>query len=602
MAPLNRLTGKNTEEKWGPEQDEAFDKIKEIVEKNIVTRAFYDVNCPTKIFTDASPIGLGAVLVQEQKDPETGTPRDVVIACASKTLTETEKRYPQTQKEALAVVWGVEKFYYYLLGREFDIYTDHEPLEFIFSRSKSSDKRSLTRAEGWALRLSMYNFKMKRVPTKENIADPLSRMCEQTDKAFDEDDAPHEIGSIKTTPDISNIGDIPETITADEIREETAKDKSLQSVMKALTSKDWDLKLEKFKSIEDELTTDKGFLLRGNRFVLPEALHNRALEIAHESHPGISTMKRFLRHRLWWPGMDKQITQKAESCRDCTLQAGDARPAPMKRTPLPHTRWDYIAIDFYSAKNPDLIILVVVDFFSRFTRTAFVKTTDFNSTVTALEELFDTYGKPMKILCDNGPPFQGAEFRKWCKLRGIKLVHSTPLWPRQNGMVERFMPNLTRVISIAKQKGENAKNAVTKLIYNYNRRPHATTGEIPMKVMLGRDIFDQLPSTEKTLREENTDDESLDQMRIKDEANKEKGKSYQDKYNRAKSSLITPGDKVVVKDVGKAKLAPNFNDREFTVIKKSGEELLLKDAEGKILKRNAAHTKKLPPNEPTSKA
>lgn len=594
MEPLNKLLKKDAKESWGQQQDEAFEKIKKVLENEIITRAFFNVDCETTIYTDASPSALGAVLVQRQKDEDSGDMRNRVIACASKTLTDTERRYPQTQKEALAIVWGVEKFNYFLLGRKFEIFTDHQPLEFIFSRSKASDKRSLSRAESWALRLSMYDFKMRYVPTKKNIADPLSRMCEQEDTAFNEDDAPHEIATIERNPSVHSIGDNSLTITAEEIKTETQKDETLQKVIKAINSETWPDELQKFKSISDELTTQNDFVLRGNRFVLPSTLRERAVEIAHESHPGITTMKRFLRHRLWWPGMDTQITLKVENCTDCVLLAKVSPPAPMRRTPIPHTKWEYIAIDFYSAKNPDFIILVIVDFFSRFTRATFVKTTDFKSTATALNETFEMYGKPRKILADNGPPFQSAEFRNWCTSQGIKLLHSTPLWPRQNGMVERFMKNLTRVISIAKHNNNNYKEAVGRLIYNYNRRPHSTTGEIPMKAMLGRDIFDQLPSAKIALQETPSDDDELDEMRIKDNLNKEKRKRYMDKRNHSKSSIVQPGDRVVVKNHSKAKLETNFNPREFEVITKTGEELLLKDKDGATLKRNAAHTKKLP--------
>lgn len=594
MEPLNRLLKKDTEEKWGETQDSAFEKIKQILEDDIVTRAFFDVGSETKIYTDASPSALGAVLVQKQKDATLGEVTERVIACASKTLTETERRYSQTQKEALAVVWGVEKFNYYLLGREFEIHTDHDPLKFIFSRSKASDKRSLTRAEGWALRLSMYKFKMCRVPTKENIADPLSRMCEQVDVAFDENNAPHEIGLIEQNPDVSNIGENLKIITSEQILSETKIDKELLAVTLALHSGTWSDSLRKFKDVEDELSTQKGFVLRGNRFVLPKTLHQRALDIAHESHPGITTMKRFLRNKLWWPGMDNDITQKAANCKDCILLAKDSPPTPMKRTPLPHTKWDFIAIDFYSAKNPDFIILVIVDFFSRFTRATFVKSTSFAATTEALEDTFATYGRPKKILSDNGPPFQSSDFKNWCIDQGIKLVHSTPLLPRQNGMVERFMPNITRVASIAKENGKSIKEAIANLVYNYNRRPQATTGEIPMEVMLGRIISDQLPSTKLALQQNFEEDGELDQMRIRDAENKEKGKQYSDRYNNAKPSSVKVGDHVVIKNQKKSKLETNFNRREFEIITKNGEELLLQDKEGILMKRNTAHVKKLP--------
>lgn len=68
---------------------------------------------------DASSVELGAALIQFQNS----TPR--IISYASKSLSEAEKRYAQTEIEAMALVWRTERFHYYLFGREFELVTDH---------------------------------------------------------------------------------------------------------------------------------------------------------------------------------------------------------------------------------------------------------------------------------------------------------------------------------------------------------------------------------------------------------------------------------------------------------------------------------------------
>ena len=74
------------------------------------------------------------------------------LSYASKSLSAVERRYSQTEKEALALVWSVERFHVYLLGREFELVIDHKPLEIIYSpKSKPS-----ARIERWVLRLQPY--------------------------------------------------------------------------------------------------------------------------------------------------------------------------------------------------------------------------------------------------------------------------------------------------------------------------------------------------------------------------------------------------------------------------------------------------------------
>ena len=85
----------------------------------------------TQVIADASLVGLGVVLTQKQKN------RPRVICYTSRSLTDTERRYSQTEKEALALVWACEKFHPYVYGVPFDLVTGHKPLEVIYGpRSK----------------------------------------------------------------------------------------------------------------------------------------------------------------------------------------------------------------------------------------------------------------------------------------------------------------------------------------------------------------------------------------------------------------------------------------------------------------------------------
>ena len=124
------------------------------------------VSWPTTILQPPpSCVLMPAILTQTQL----GVVRPV--AYASRTLTAVERRYSQTEREALAVVWGCEKFHLYLYGTTFDLLSDHKPLEVIYSPTSKPPAR----IERWGLRLQPYTFLLQYSPAATNPADMLSR-------------------------------------------------------------------------------------------------------------------------------------------------------------------------------------------------------------------------------------------------------------------------------------------------------------------------------------------------------------------------------------------------------------------------------------------
>ena len=108
---------------WTFEQDEAFKKLKETVTKAPVLK-YFDSKMETTLQCDASELGLGATLMQN----------DQPIAYTSRALTKTEKNYAQIEKELLAVVFGMEKFHQYTYGRKTYVHSDHKPLESLYKK------------------------------------------------------------------------------------------------------------------------------------------------------------------------------------------------------------------------------------------------------------------------------------------------------------------------------------------------------------------------------------------------------------------------------------------------------------------------------------
>lgn len=118
--PLTSLTKKSVAYEWSRACQSALDEIKNAL---IIPRLAYpDWKKPFNLYTDASNVGLDAILSQDQEG------REVNIAYLSRTLDKHERNYTITEKEMLAVIWSVKKLRPYLWGREFQIITDHQAL------------------------------------------------------------------------------------------------------------------------------------------------------------------------------------------------------------------------------------------------------------------------------------------------------------------------------------------------------------------------------------------------------------------------------------------------------------------------------------------
>ena len=129
LDPLHQLLRKHEPWHWGQQQERAFEKTKSQLTSTCILTHFN----PEKrlvLSCDASPNGLGAVLAHLFED---GSERP--IAFASHSLAPAEKKYSQIEKEGLAIIYGVKRFHQYLLGRYFIVYSDHKPLQYLFSES-----------------------------------------------------------------------------------------------------------------------------------------------------------------------------------------------------------------------------------------------------------------------------------------------------------------------------------------------------------------------------------------------------------------------------------------------------------------------------------
>ena len=152
-------------------QKDASDRHKTLISTIL---QYYNPNLPTRLRSDSSRIGLGAMIEQEVE--EEWHP----VAFSSRALNASEQNYAQIERETLSVVFGCERFHEYVYGREFIIQNDHKPLKSIFSKSII---QCPPRIQRFFLRLQKYNFLFEFAPGKTmKVTDASSRVYLSDDK------------------------------------------------------------------------------------------------------------------------------------------------------------------------------------------------------------------------------------------------------------------------------------------------------------------------------------------------------------------------------------------------------------------------------------
>jgi len=172
LRPLNNLLKKNIDFKWTKDCELAFNRAKAEFERNEILVPF-DSKLPIILATDASPYGVGAVLSHIYPD---GSER--IIQCASNSLTETQKKYAQIDKEAYAIIFGIKKFHQFLYGNHFTLITDHKPLAQIFNPQKGLPAYSAMRMQHYAV------FLHKRLISPLNIENQMIMLTQMDSRDY----------------------------------------------------------------------------------------------------------------------------------------------------------------------------------------------------------------------------------------------------------------------------------------------------------------------------------------------------------------------------------------------------------------------------------
>lgn len=427
LEPLHRLLDKTQTWNWTETEQVAFDKAKGLLSFDL-TLVHYDLNKPLVLTCDSSEYGVGAVLSHVLED---GLERP--IAMGSRTLHIHERRYSQLDKEAASIMFGIQKFHNYLIGRSFTIVTDHKPLLGILDPKKPMPCIISPRLTRIALALTAHSYEIIYKPgTQIGNADGLSRWPQPVP-----DEPEQELSEILLMAEAPQ--DFP--FDADQIAAETKRDKTLAKVVHHIQhgwpTKVNDSNLRTYWLHRLELTLQEDCILLGNRVVIPPRIREATLRVLHSTHNGIVQTKACARSYVWWPQLNEDIERLVGNCAKC-LEHRHMPPKTNHEWITPTRPWSRIHVDF-AGPFQGKYFLIAVDSYSRWPEVFMVSNMTSATVIKHFRILFATHGLCEIIVSDNGPSFVSEEMAGFLNANKIKHVKTAPYHPATNGLAERMV-------------------------------------------------------------------------------------------------------------------------------------------------------------------
>lgn len=566
---------------WESSHQNTFETLKKLVTEAPVL-AYYDTNRPITIQCDASSMGLGAVLLQENRP----------VAFASRTLSSAEKNYVQMEKEALSILFGCRRFDQYVNGRSnITVQTDHLPLITIFKKPLVDAPKRLQRI---MMGLQRYGLKVVYVKGKEMyIADFLSRAPEPNVDEMRFDSVYHFCEDSKIYNEIANINTIKDLRISDQriqiIRQETISDKHMQLLANVI-QKGWpnsveqvDESLRMYWKYKEEMNTQQGLILKGDRIVIPSALRSDFLKRLHLSHSGIEASLKLARDTVFWPGITNHIKDCVGACETCKENSAAPTKEPMQTHEIPQLPFQRVGMDIMQI-TPTEKYLITVDHFSDFFELDYIKDMNSKTIIEICKTNFSRHGTPEVVVTDNGTSFVSMEFRSFASSWEFRHTTSSPHHQQGNGKSEAAVKIAKSIIHKSKRDGSD----VWKALQLWRNTPNKVNTS-PVQRIFSRRTRCNIPLTTLKLQPKVIEDVPMQIAQ-----NRREAKYY---YDRTASKRELP-DLQVGQDVyiqtkpqsnatwTKGKLISNINSRSCIV-----------DIDGVEYRRNREHAKEFKSNQ-----
>ena len=372
----------------------------------------------------------------------------------------------------------MEKFHYFLYGKEFTLETDQKPLVSIYRKHMVEISPRIQRLVVRSFPYQPFDVHYKK-GVEIPLADTLSRV---TPTPVEEDGIQLPIVAVNLI-----TSKLPVSSTEIElICEETTKDPTLTLLRHYINMGGFNdcrmlpQELHTFWNYREDLSMENGLITKGTRLLIPSTLGKKVLEQIHDGHLGIEKCMLKARDSVFWPGISNDIQETVGKCGICQARSKAAKPVGNVSDVPPHA-WHTLGTDlFYWNK---IHCMVIRDYFSKYLIVRRLPNSSTHAVIKELGLIFTELDRPFILRSDNRPCYSSREFHNFLSFYQIDHVTSSPHYPQSNGFAEALMGIAKKLMDESvKECSPISSTLPSPLEMLTGRRPHSTLPQLPSTI------------------------------------------------------------------------------------------------------------------------
>lgn len=489
-ACITKLVKNNQKWEWGFTQDEA----RNYIIRCLVSRPLLNIYKPelaTELYTDASSLGYGAILLQRHNNSKR------VVAYFSRRTTLTESKYSSYDLETLAIYNALKQFRVYLLGIKFTIFTDCNAI-----KSTVNKKDLSPRVARWWTFLQDFDFEVVYKKGKYIAhVDFLSRNpIENSKLPISSSDLSVNLISndSRSWLEIAQQND-PETISIIERVEAGNLDENQYIIVNDILC---------YKVSPD--SPPKFYVPKSSRFDILRLFHDK------NCHVGLHKTLNKIRENFWFPSMAAFVKKYLYHCLICIERKGHSGPKqgllyPINKFASP---FKTIHLDctgpFPQSTEGYKYILLAIDGFTKFCILNKLKTLSAQELIPIIRETITLFGTPSLVISDRGTNFSSNAIRTLFRELNIEHHMIATGTPRGNGQAERYVSTVVNMLTTSCNNMSDWPNELWKVQQTINTTIQKSTGFSPIRLLIGCNA--NIPCVQSRLNEvsRGTDEQSFD--------------------------------------------------------------------------------------------